>query len=97
MMTFELEEITDEVTKKVVFAKHTNSTGLGGVGSITVITEDGQEYFLGLHGYDTREKEGELPNRFLGKEEDGKERFAGSENHRAYFTFFLRCRFVLRI
>lgn len=83
-MTFELEDVTEELAQKVIFVQYTLSSGLGGVGSITAITEDGQEYYLGLHECESREKELEVLNRFLGKNADNKERYADSENHRGF-------------
>lgn len=63
-MTFEWEDITDELLEKVVCFSFDRSSGLGGPGSLIAITENGQEYFIGL--YCTWVKENEILNRFLG-------------------------------
>lgn len=63
-MTFEWEDITDEFLEKIVCFSFSRSSGQGDPGMLEAVTENGQEYLIGL--YCTREKETEIRNRFLG-------------------------------
>lgn len=83
-MTFELEDITEELAQKVIFVQYIHSSGLGGVGSITAVTEEGQEYYFGLHECESSEKELEILKRFLGENANDKERYADPENHKGF-------------
>lgn len=65
-MTFEWEEITDEVLEKVVCFTFRTSSGMGGPGALIAITENGQEYFIGLPDC-RRADEFEIIDRFLGE------------------------------
>lgn len=50
-MTFTLENLTEDFFEKVVFIGQRISSKLGGRGCIIMLTEDGEEYYLGDEGY----------------------------------------------
>lgn len=51
-VTFTLSELTEEFFSTLCYVEKRRSSGLGGPGYILMITETGQEYFLGEEGYD---------------------------------------------
>lgn len=68
-MTFEWEDITDEVLEKVVYVKYTPNPTSGFAdyaGSLTAITENGQEYKIGFEEA-SRNREVEILKLFLGE------------------------------
>lgn len=65
-MTFEWEDINDELLEKVVCFSFCRSSGMGDAGYLSAVTESGQEYFIGLDKC-TWKKEIELFYRFLGE------------------------------
>lgn len=54
---FELSDLTEELLSKVWYVEQVRSSGLGGPGSILIVTEAKEEYLLGIEGYDEREPE----------------------------------------
>lgn len=56
-MAFKLEDLTQDFFDKVVFLVYDCSSGLGGPGDVTMITENGEEYILGIEGFEHSEWE----------------------------------------
>lgn len=54
---FELSDLTEEFFRKVWYVEELRSTGMDGSGCILMITEEKEEYLLGIEGYDEREPE----------------------------------------
>lgn len=54
---FELSDLTEELFGRIWYVEQVSSTGLGGQGYILMITEEKEEYLLGIEGYDEREPE----------------------------------------
>ncbi|MCM1048529.1 MAG: hypothetical protein NC433_08895 [Clostridiales bacterium] len=59
--TFTLSDLTEELFAALCYVEKEWSSGLGGSGCIRMITETGQEYFLGIEGYDELRPEITVP------------------------------------
>lgn len=56
-MSFCLEDLNEELFDQVVFFEYTRSSGLGGWGCVIMITDAGQEYMIGMEGFEYKEDE----------------------------------------
>lgn len=56
-MTFRLQDITEELFEKIAAYWYSRSSGLGGPGGITALTADGEEYFIGIEGFEHSEQD----------------------------------------
>lgn len=83
-MTFEWEDINDEVREKLVFVSFRRNTGLGEYGAVIAITKNGQEYMVGLEGCADRQKEDEILERFLGENLDSVGQCSYCENLKGF-------------
>lgn len=71
-LTFEWNDITDEVIEKVVFVEFKRNN-IHFPGSVTAVTEEGLQYFAELYEYD---KEDDVRERFLGDNTETDEQYA---------------------
>ncbi|MBD5129529.1 MAG: hypothetical protein HDT43_06350 [Ruminococcaceae bacterium] len=91
-MTFEWEDITDELLEKVVCFSVNWTIGMGEPGDFEAITENGQIYYAELNSRSNSPKAIKLPNRFLGvhpntsyeEQEIGKWRWVDAKYARIY-------------
>ena len=51
-MGFKFEDLNNELFDKVIAFSYSNGSGLGGPGAITMLTNDGKEYFIGQEGFE---------------------------------------------
>lgn len=54
-MSFTLADLNQKLFDRVVFLEQSHSSGLGGPGAVIMITEDGEEYMLGMEGFEYSE------------------------------------------
>ncbi|MCM1225478.1 MAG: hypothetical protein NC548_64640 [Lachnospiraceae bacterium] len=71
--TFTLAELTEDFFNTLCYVERMRSSELGGPGCILMITETGQEYLLGIEGYDELKPEETVPLFATGDERDEKE------------------------
>jgi hypothetical protein len=56
-MSFTLEDLTPELFECIVILEYDRSSGLGGAGAVFMITDAGEEYFLGIDGFEHSEQD----------------------------------------
>lgn len=82
--TFTLSELTEEFFRTLCYVEKQRSSGLGGPGHILMITETGQEYLLGIEGYDEFRPQDIVPLLAKGEEwieEEGYRKVYCAENN----------------
>ena len=81
-LTFEWNDITDEVLEKVVFVEFKRDN-IHFPGSVTAVTEEGLQYFAELYEYD---KEDDVRERFLGDNTEADEQHAAPDDPKDFHT-----------
>jgi curved DNA-binding protein CbpA len=60
-LSFKKSDLTNEFFDKVVYVIQDFSSGMGGPGNIIMFTSNGDEYYLGIEGYDESHPENVVP------------------------------------
>lgn len=89
--TFTLSELTEDFFRTLCYVERQRSSGLGGPGYILMITETGQEYFLGEEGYDELKAQDIVPLLTAGgewNEEEHRSIYCAENNGWTYVADF---------